>query len=74
MKVKASIEVMDSFSAHADKNEILQFLNPLDRQRIRKTFLVHGDYEESQIPLQKTLSDISYQNVVIPEFAEEVVV
>jgi len=38
-KVRASIEVMDSFSAHADKNEILEFLNPLDREELKILFL-----------------------------------
>jgi len=67
-KVNARIEIMDSFSAHADKGEILAFLNPLDKKRLRKVFLVHGDYEDAQLPLQKTLTELGFANVEIPAF------
>jgi metallo-beta-lactamase family protein len=69
-KVNARIEIMDSFSAHADKKEILSFLDPLDRSRIEKLFLVHGDYEKAQLPLEKTLYDMQYTNVYVPQMRE----
>lgn len=71
-RVNAKIEIMDSFSAHADKKEILSFIEPLDRDRIRKLFFVHGDYEEAQLPLEKTLYDLKYKNIYVPEMREKV--
>jgi metallo-beta-lactamase family protein len=71
-KVNARIEIMDSFSAHADKNEMLEFLDPLDKRRLRKVFLVHGDYEDAQLPFQNSLTDLGYPNVYIPEMKEKV--
>ncbi|HZG00545.1 MAG TPA: MBL fold metallo-hydrolase, partial [Chitinophagales bacterium] len=71
-KVNASIEIMDSFSAHADKKEILAFLEPLDRERMRKVFLVHGDFEDAQLPLEKTLYELGYKNVYAPQMSETI--
>jgi len=40
--VRAAIHVIDSFSAHADYNEILRWLRGF-KQGPQKTFLVHGE-------------------------------
>jgi metallo-beta-lactamase family protein len=72
--LKASIEIMDSFSAHADKNELIQFLDPLDRERIKNLILVHGDYEDAQLPFKKILEDLHYKNVLIPDYLEEIII
>ncbi len=68
-KIRAQIEIMDSFSAHADHDEILQFLNPLDKKRIKKVFLVHGE-QESQQALQNAMLTEGYRNIHIPEYGE----
>ncbi len=69
--VRARVEIMDSFSAHADYAEILQFV---DNQRVtlKKMFLVHGDYDTQQI-FQKKLNDAGFGSVEIPELGTEVV-
>jgi metallo-beta-lactamase family protein len=35
-KLNAKVEIMDSFSAHGDHNEMLQFLDNLNRSRLKK--------------------------------------
>lgn len=50
--LKAKVEIMDSFSAHGDHNELLQFMNNLNRERLKKLFLVHGDFE-AQLALKR---------------------
>ena len=66
-QVKAHVELMDSFSAHGDQREMLDFLDNLNRTELKKLFLVHGDYEEGQLPFKKCLEERHFQNVIIPE-------
>ena len=68
--VIADIEVMDSFSAHADRNEILQFI---DNQKggLKKLFLVHGIIE-NQKPFSKLLNKHGFDEVVIPKLGQEI--
>ncbi len=54
VKVLARIESEEGFSAHADKNGLLEWLNNFKGNP--KVFLIHGD-EEQQIALEKTLKD-----------------
>jgi metallo-beta-lactamase family protein len=46
--VNAQVTVLDSFSGHADYNEILEYISPLDRTRLKKIFLVHGEADAQQ--------------------------
>jgi len=47
-RLRAHVEVMNSYSAHADEPELLDFLGHLDKDRLRKVFLVHGDPERQE--------------------------
>ena len=42
-RLRAEVEVMNAYSAHADEPELLKFVGHLDRKRRRRIFLVHGD-------------------------------
>jgi len=46
--LKADVQVLDSFSGHADYNEILDYISRLDRTQLKKIFLVHGETEAQQ--------------------------
>ncbi len=70
-QVKAKVAIMDSFSAHGDQKEMIDFLNPLDKNRLKKTFLVHGDYE-SQFIFREKLMENGFRNIEIPEYGNEV--
>jgi metallo-beta-lactamase family protein len=41
--LRAQVEVMNEYSAHADEPELVRFVGHLDPDRLRKIFLVHGD-------------------------------
>ena len=69
-QVKARVELMDSFSAHGDQKEMLDFLDNLDRKSLQKIYLVRGDYEEGQMPFKKCLEDKGFEKVLIPEKGE----
>lgn len=68
-KVKAKIEVMDSFSAHADYSEIIQHLHCQDISQVKKLFLVHGEIE-SQLVFKNKLKDEGFREVLIPKQGE----
>lgn len=67
--IRASIEVMDSFSAHADLDELLEFLDH-QKKKLRKIFLVHGN-ESVKKDFSRTLIDEGFINVIIPEEGKE---
>ena len=69
--VKAHIAIMDSFSAHGDQKEMIDFLNPLNKSRLKKTFLVHGDYD-AQVVFKGKLEENGIKNIEIPEYKTEV--
>lgn len=66
--VRADIEIMDSFSAHADRNELLDFLRN-QKGRVRKIFLVHGEIERQE-SFKAMLEDNGFPGVEIPKLGE----
>ena len=42
-RLRAEVEVMNAYSAHADEPELVRFVSHLDPERLRQIFLVHGD-------------------------------
>ena len=69
--VNARVEIMDSFSAHGDYREMLQFLSCQDPARVRTLFLVHGEYEK-QLLWKEKLRAAGFEHVEIPDMLEKV--
>lgn len=67
--VKAHVEVMDSFSAHADYAEMLDYLRCQNPALVKKVFLVHGDYDEQLIWRDK-LEAAGFRNIEIPDMKQ----
>lgn len=67
--VKADIYRIDFFSAHADYNEILQFLSCQEPQQVENFFLVHGD-KDALNQMQERLYDKGFHNIVIPTLGQ----
>ncbi|MBT8405265.1 MAG: MBL fold metallo-hydrolase [Gemmatimonadetes bacterium] len=70
-RLRAEVEVMNSYSAHADEPELVRFVSHLDPRRLKRIFLVHGD-PERQTALAKALSAAGYGDVHAPERRETV--
>lgn len=68
-KVKAEVVIMDSFSAHGDNDEMLEFIDNQDRKKLKCIYLVHGD-EDRQIPFKENIKNRGFQKVVIPKLDE----
>lgn len=66
--VNAEIEIMDSFSAHADRNEMIDFIS--NQKKLQNLFLVHGEHK-SQESFKQLLNSKGYENVRIPTLGQQ---
>ena len=64
--VKAKVEILNSYSAHADYNEMLDYLSCQDAAKVRKMFLVHGDYDVQHEWREKLIAK-GFKSIEIPE-------
>jgi metallo-beta-lactamase family protein len=69
-KVNAKIEIMDSFSAHGDRHEMLDFISN-QKSSLKKLFLVHGE-KETQLRYKAFLQDAGFNNIEIPNLSETI--
>jgi metallo-beta-lactamase family protein len=69
--VKAEVIVLNSFSAHADENELINYCSGLNKELMKKIFLVHGEIDQQQI-FKTHLESIGFKNIFIPERGYEV--
>lgn len=70
--VKAEVRSIDSYSAHADYEELIRFLECQDKEKIKKLILVHGE-SKTQENFANTLRERGYNNVHIPAKCETLV-
>jgi len=69
--VKARIERINGFSAHADQNELHQWISSL-KAPPRKVFVTHGE-ETAAESFRDFLSENTGWNCVVPEYGQEIV-
>jgi metallo-beta-lactamase family protein len=69
-EVKAQVEVMDSFSAHGDQAEMLQFIQN-QKPKVKQVFLVHGEYDTQQ-GWRSYLRHNGFDNIIIPAHGESI--
>lgn len=62
--VKAEIYMMDSFSAHGDRNEMFEVIKN-QKESLKKLFLVHGNYE-AQEEFKTFLQERGFGDIEIP--------
>lgn len=64
-EVKAEIIIIDSYSAHGDYKEMIQYLDCQDKKQVKKMFLVHGEYDV-QVNYKERLMDAGFKHITIP--------
>jgi metallo-beta-lactamase family protein len=69
LKVKARVEVMDSYSAHGDYAEMIEYLKCQQAHLIKKLFLVHGR-PDVQLTYKGHLTQAGFHHIEIPEMGE----
>ncbi len=67
--VRAAVVELSALSAHADRSELLRWLEPLDAPR--KTFLTHGE-QSSSAAFAETLHQQRGWNTLVPEMGQRV--
>ncbi len=69
LKLKANVETIDAFSAHADYAEIGEWLDAVDTSRLKRIFMVHGE-PDAQAAFKKYLAGKGFENVDIVKYGE----
>ena len=69
-KVRAEVQSIQSMSAHGDYNDLLRFVSCQDASKVKKLFLVHGDYDV-QLEFREKLKAVGFANVEIPDRHQE---
>ena len=64
-KVNAQILQMNSFSAHGDQKEMIDFLQLQDKKSLQEIFLVHGEGERQEV-FARALRKEGFKKVSIP--------
>ena len=65
-EVAAEVGAFTGLSAHADSDDLLQFLSSQDPQKVKAVFLVHGEYN-TQTAFQTRLENKGFDKIYIPE-------
>ena len=69
--VRAKVVSIEGYSAHADQAELLAWARPLDRGRLQKTFLVHGEPQSAETLADKLRAN-EVKDVCVPARGETV--
>lgn len=67
-QVNAKVEIMDSFSAHGDRHEMLDFIKN-QKNSLKTLFMVHGE-EETQLHFKQFLQDAGFKDIQIPHLSQ----
>ena len=68
--VNSKVVVLNSFSAHADSDELREYFDRFDRNKMQNIFLVHGELDQQEA-LKKNLSEMNFKNISIPVKGQE---
>ena len=70
--LNAEVVVLNSLSAHADRNELLRYHGQFDRERLSGSFLVHGDYDQAQKLRHAMEEELGLRDIIIPSPGDSV--
>ena len=68
-QVKAKVEQINAFSAHADYTEMTDWLKSIDTSRLKNIFMVHGE-KDAQEYFEKHLHENGFPNVTVVKYDE----
>jgi metallo-beta-lactamase family protein len=68
-KLKAQVEEINAFSAHADYFEAVEWLKSLDTSRLKGIFMVHGE-KKAQAAFEKYLKAHGFPNVDVVQYGK----
>jgi metallo-beta-lactamase family protein len=68
---RAEVEVLDGFSAHADRDELLHWFDAGQNPDLEHVFVVHGE-PESSMALADAIRERGVPHVLVPELGQAV--
>lgn len=68
-QLNARVETINGFSAHADRDELLDYARQLGVDRLKASFVVHGE-ETSSLALADGLRNLGAKKVIVPRIGE----
>ena len=71
LSVNASVQKMDSFSAHGDYKEMISYFRSQQKDKLRNIFLVHGD-KEASAAFKQHLLDEKFMDVEVAKLGQVV--
>ena len=63
--LKAEVAILNAFSSHAGQDELVEYTKTLDKGKLKRIFLVHGEFQQAQ-QLSQKLSEAGYGPIAIP--------
>jgi metallo-beta-lactamase family protein len=69
-RLNARVEIFDEFSAHADRNDLLEYVGNT-KESLKAVFVVHGEEEQSDA-LAEGIRDMGIKEVLVPDLDQEV--
>jgi metallo-beta-lactamase family protein len=63
--LKAEVAILNSFSAHAGQDELVEYAKTMDKSRVKQTFIVHGELAQAQ-QLSAKLKEAGFGDIAIP--------
>lgn len=67
--LRASVVVMDAFSAHADRSDLIDYVSHI--RDLKKIFLVHGEMKQG-LMFKDILNDQGFKDVTVPDMGQTV--
>ncbi|MGC9333666.1 MAG: MBL fold metallo-hydrolase RNA specificity domain-containing protein [Anaerolineae bacterium] len=67
---RARVETINAFSAHADRDGLLEYVRRMGPSRLKAAFVVHGE-EESSLSLADQLCHLGVGQAIVPELGQE---
>jgi len=68
-QVRCKVKMMDAFSAHADRRDLLDYVDLNDPARLKHIFLIHGEPDQAG-SFKDALRSKGYPNVYFPTLGE----
>jgi metallo-beta-lactamase family protein len=68
---RAEVEVLNGFSAHADRDELLAWMDASQSPDLKHVYVVHGELESS-MALAEAIRERGVEQVLVPEMGQEV--
>ena len=68
--LRAQVEMISGYSAHADRNGLLNWIKAVRGERLRDVFVVHGEEEEAE-SLAEAINQMGGLSVHLPKAGEE---